>query len=81
MGTLGAVIPERMAPLLDEVRPLAERFHAAGHRIYLVGGSVRDAILGRPLAEIDLDFTTDARPDAIQSVVSGWADAVWTQGK
>jgi len=70
-----------MNPLLDEVRPLAERFHAAGHRIYLVGGSVRDAILGRPLAGIDLDFTTDARPDAIQEVVGGWADAVWTQGK
>jgi len=66
---------------LEEVGPLAERFHAAGHKIFLVGGSVRDAILGRPLAEIDLDFTTDARPDAIQTVVSGWADAVWTQGK
>jgi len=81
VGTLGRVIPDRMSPLLDEVRPLAERFHAAGHRIYLVGGSVRDAILGRPLAGIDLDFTTDARPDAIQEVVGGWADAVWTQGK
>ncbi len=81
MGTLGAVIPERMKPLLDEVRPLAERFHASGHRIYLVGGSVRDAILGRPLEKIDLDFTTDARPDDILAVVGGWADAVWTQGK
>jgi len=75
------VIPDRLSPLLDEVRPLADRFHAAGHRVYLVGGSVRDAILGRPLAGIDLDFTTDARPDAIQEVVGGWADAVWTQGK
>jgi len=70
-----------MRPLLDEVRPLAERFQGAGHRIYLVGGSVRDAILGRPLADIDLDFTTDARPDAIQAVLGGWAEAVWTQGK
>jgi poly(A) polymerase len=70
-----------MSPLLDEVRPLAERFHAAGHRIYLVGGSVRDAILGRPLEKIDLDFTTDARPDDILAVVGSWADAVWTQGK
>ncbi len=81
MGTLGPVIPERMKPLLDEVRPLAERFHRAGHRIYLVGGSVRDAILGRPLDKIDLDFSTDARPDDILAVVGGWADAVWTQGK
>jgi poly(A) polymerase len=70
-----------MSPLLDEVRPLAERFQAAGHRIYLVGGSVRDAILGRPLEKIDLDFTTDARPDDILAVVGSWADAVWTQGK
>ena len=70
-----------MLPLLDEIQPLAERFIAAGHRIYLVGGSVRDAILGRALAEIDLDFTTDALPDAIQAIVGAWADAVWTQGK
>jgi len=75
------VIPERIRPLLDEVRPLAERFQGAGHRIYLVGGSVRDAILGWSLADIDLDFTTDARPDAIQAVLGGWAEAVWTQGK
>ena len=68
-------------PLLDEIQPLAARFTAIGHRIYLVGGSVRDAILGRPLDEIDLDFTTDARPDAIQKIVGPWADAVWTQGK
>ncbi len=75
------MIPERIVPLLDEIQPLAERFTAAGHRIYLVGGSVRDAILGRPLAEIDLDLTTDARPDEIQRIVGPWADAVWTQGK
>jgi poly(A) polymerase len=29
----------------------------------------------------DLDMTTDARPDAIEAVIAGWADAVWTQGK
>jgi poly(A) polymerase len=75
------VVPERLLPLLDELRPLAERFTAAGHRLYLVGGSVRDAILGRPLGEIDLDFTTDARPDETEAVIAGWADAIWTQGK
>jgi poly(A) polymerase len=75
------VVPERFKPLLDEVVPLAERFAAAGHRLYLVGGSVRDALLGRPLDRMDLDFTTDARPDQIEAVVAGWADAVWTQGK
>ena len=75
------MVPERLQPLLDEARPLADRFVAAGHRLYLVGGSVRDAILGRSLDGLDLDFTTDARPDDIEAVVGGWADSVWTQGK
>jgi len=75
------VVPERLLPLLAELRPLAERFTRAGHRLYLVGGSVRDAILGRPLDDIDLDFTTDARPDETEAVIAGWAEAVWTQGK
>jgi poly(A) polymerase len=65
----------RIAPEADE---LAERFAAAGHRLYLVGGSVRDALLGR--LGTDLDFTTDARPHQIQRVLSGWADAVWDIG-
>jgi len=74
------VIPERLQPLLLETVPLAERFAAAGWRLYLVGGSLRDAILGHPFAP-DLDFTTDARPDDIEAVVNGWAGAVWDQGR
>ena len=75
------MVPERLKPLLEEVAPLAERFTGAGHRLYLVGGSVRDAILGRPVDAFDLDFTTDARPDDIERLLRGWADAVWLQGK
>lgn len=75
------MVPERIRPLLDETAPMAERFTAAGRRLYLVGGSVRDAILGRPVEEIDLDFTTDARPDQIEAILSGWADAIWDQGR
>ncbi|HTJ74323.1 MAG TPA: CCA tRNA nucleotidyltransferase [Acidimicrobiales bacterium] len=76
------MIPERLQPLLEETAPLAERFAAAGWKLYLVGGSVRDAILGRSLEALDdLDFTTNARPDDIEAVVSGWADAMWDQGK
>jgi poly(A) polymerase len=75
------VVPERLQPVLDEVRPLAERFGAAGRRAYLVGGSVRDLLLGLDPAEVDFDLTTDARPDEIESIVRGWADAVWVQGK
>ena len=45
---------------------LAARFAAAGHRAYLVGGSVRDALLDRDIA--DVDIATDARPDAIEAL-------------
>jgi poly(A) polymerase len=65
----------RVAPLADE---LARRFAAAGHRLFLVGGSVRDALLGR--GNTDLDFTTDARPEDIQRIVAGWADRQWDTG-
>ncbi|MHB8464409.1 MAG: CCA tRNA nucleotidyltransferase [Acidimicrobiales bacterium] len=74
-------MPERLQPLLAETVELAERFSARGHRLYLVGGVVRDAILNRLSRDGDLDFTTDARPDEIEALVSGWADALWTQGK
>ncbi|WP_033291429.1 CCA tRNA nucleotidyltransferase [Amycolatopsis jejuensis] len=65
----------RVSPLADE---LAERFERAGHSLYLVGGSVRDALLGR--LSSDLDFTTDARPDRVLQIVGEWADAVWDVG-
>ncbi len=73
------MVPERLRPILDEVRPLAERFDAGGHRLYLVGGIVRDAVLGRPLGA-DIDLTTDARPERTTELVGSWADAVWDQG-
>ena len=57
---------------------LGHLFESAGHQLYLVGGSVRDALLGR--LSPDLDFTTDARPDAIQRIVRPWADALWDTG-
>lgn len=75
------MIPERLQPVLDEVRPLAARFGTAGFRLYLVGGSVRDLLLGRDAGAVDFDFTTDARPDDIERLLGGWADALWTQGK
>jgi poly(A) polymerase len=68
----------QMVAVPPVARELAERFAAAGHRLYLVGGSVRDALLGRDQA--DLDFTTDARPDAVQALLAGWADAQWDTG-
>ncbi len=56
----------------------------AGHRLYLVGGSVRDALLARDPSgageQTDLDFTTDAHPPAVLAVLEGWAEAVWDTG-
>jgi poly(A) polymerase len=65
----------RVSPVADE---LGRRFAAAGHELHLVGGSVRDALLGR-LGD-DLDFTTCARPEQTLELVTGWADAIWTTG-
>ena len=74
------MVPERFAPVLEELRPLAERFASAGHRLYLVGGTVRDLLLDRPVSG-DFDATTDARPAEIKQLLANWADAVWAQGE
>lgn len=79
--SLNWVIPQRFAPVLQELAPLAEVFSAAGKRAYLVGGSVRDLMLDRSTANLDFDLTTDALPDEVKKLVSGWADAVWSPGE
>ena len=67
-----------------EVDPLAaelgERFAAAGHQLYLVGGVVRDLILGRPVNGGDFDFATDAPPADTTRVLRGWADRQYLVG-
>lgn len=65
----------RVSPVADD---LARRFQEAGFTLALVGGSVRDALLGR--LGNDLDFTTDARPDDVLKIVRPWADSVWEVG-
>ncbi len=65
----------RVAPVADD---LGRRFQQAGYALALVGGSVRDALLGR--LGNDLDFTTDARPEQVLRIVRGWAEAVWDVG-
>ncbi len=67
--------------VLAEAAPLARRFEEAGFRLYLVGGIIRDQLLGIERAEQDLDATTDARPDDIKRLVAPIADAMWTQGE
>ncbi|MFP3467184.1 CCA tRNA nucleotidyltransferase [Leifsonia sp. SIMBA_070] len=72
---------ERLGDLArtPSVARLADAFQAAGHELALVGGPVRDALLGRSVH--DLDFTTDARPDDILRIVGPIADAVWDIGR
>jgi len=67
---------DRLAPVLG---PLGERFAAAGHSLHLVGGPVRDAMLGRAVG--DLDLTTSARPEETERLLAGWADALWDVGR
>lgn len=67
---------------LAAARPVARlgrAFQDAGFELALVGGPVRDALLGR--AVHDLDFTTDARPDDILRVVTPVSEAQWEIGR
>ncbi|NLE97054.1 MAG: CCA tRNA nucleotidyltransferase [Propionibacterium sp.] len=66
----------RIAPIIDELGAL---FREAGHELYLVGGSVRDALLGK--LGHDLDFTTSARPDATQALLQRFTPTTWDIGK
>ena len=69
-----ATLVER-APLASS---LAAAFKEKGYRLALVGGPVRDAILGR--LGNDLDFTTDAHPLETKKILKGWAENVWDTG-
>lgn len=74
------MIPERIARVMSgDVCELAAIFAAENHELYLVGGSVRDALLGRD--GDDLDFTTDARPDDIERIGTMWAHSAYLAGK
>ena len=71
---LGALL--NAAPFAKVVRDLGRRFEVGGHELYLVGGTVRDALLDR--ASPDVDLTTDATPDQILAVVRGRGSASTT---
>jgi len=76
------VVPERWQAVLEEVRPLADAFVAAGHRLYLVGGVVRDQLVGRDIGPgVGGQVDVVVRPDRILEVVAPLADAVWRQGE
>ena len=66
--------------LCAAVSPVADRFLANRFQLYLVGGVVRDRLLGVDRTP-DLDLTTDAPPERIRELVDGVADTVWLQGE
>ena len=63
------------APLASS---LAQVFKAKGFTLALVGGPVRDAILGR--LGNDLDFTTNALPQDTKKILQEWAENIWETG-
>ena len=62
----------------SQAMELARRFREAGQELYLVGGPVRDMLLGRP--HVDLDFATDAPPETTLEIVTPVSTARWIQG-
>lgn len=69
-----------LEPVMGVLEALGGRFHEAGYTLALVGGPVRDALLGRLGGDADLDFTTDARPEQVLALLDGWADTTWDVG-
>jgi poly(A) polymerase len=72
-------VDDALGAIADVTDELGARFTAAGEQIALVGGPVRDAMLGR--LHHDLDFTTSARPEVTERLLKGWADALWDMGR
>ena len=70
-----AVLRQAFAP----VAGLGDLFARHGHQLAVVGGTVRDVLLGRS-QRADLDLATDARPEQVLQLVAGWADKVWETG-
>jgi poly(A) polymerase len=66
----------RVSPVIDM---LGQHFVDAGHEIALVGGSVRDALLGR--LGNDLDFATSAHPQQVVDLLEGHVEAIWDIGR
>ena len=71
-------LEQALLPITGLLREIGELFQKAGFEISLVGGPVRDALLGRAVK--DLDFTTDARAEDIQKTLKPWAENIWDVG-
>ena len=69
-----------LTPVAGLLQRIGEHFESAGHQISLVGGPVRDSLLGRLTEATDLDFTTDAHPEQVLALLEGFADTTWDVG-
>ena len=74
-------VDQMLPDVLSEVQSLTTAFSDAGYSLYLVGGIVRDIHLGVPIADLDFDLTTEARPEKIRELIAPLSDAVWSQGE
>jgi poly(A) polymerase len=75
--------PADLVPVPPVAQRLGALFASAGFQLHLVGGPVRDALLGRSPDALDLgdlDFTTDAHPERVLELVAPLAEATWTTG-
>ncbi len=82
------MVPARFQSLVDETEALAGAFADAGKQLYLVGGIIRDTMLGRTRDDLDIDLTTDARPKEIKDILGRLKEdkranvsSLWTQGE
>ena len=78
LGAAGELAIRSLVTKAPLASSLAEAFKAKGFQLALVGGPVRDALLGR--LGNDLDFTTDAHPHETKKILKSWADNVWDTG-
>lgn len=78
LGAAGELAIRSLIQKAPMASSLADAFKEAGFRLALVGGPVRDAILGR--LGNDLDFTTNAHPNQTKKILQSWAESVWETG-
>lgn len=76
---LQATAISRLIKRFPLITDLGGRFTESGYEIALVGGGVRDALLGDVLSA-DVDLTTNAPPERSREILAQWGDAVWDTG-
>lgn len=72
--TLSNFILEKQSDEFSSIIPqdiydIAKLFHQKGFKLYVVGGAIRDFIVGK--APKDFDLATDATPDEVEQIVKG----------